>query len=265
MNDTIAIAGEAADLLRRGYGEVKRVSSKSSSIDLVTEYDVAAERLILARLAERFPGHAWVAEEGGAQENGSSRYTWYIDPLDGTNNFAHGYPVFCVSLALYEGDQPLLAVVLDPMRDECFSAIAGRGAFLRSGQSSPRALQVSASGALAHSLLATGFPYDRHISPHDNLAQFAAFLKRAQGLRRAGSAALDLANVAAGRLDGFWEFKLSRWDVAAGILLVQEAGGLVTDMAARPVSMIDKQVHLVAANVLLHPQMLAVLKEIPVP
>jgi myo-inositol-1(or 4)-monophosphatase len=264
LEDTIVIASEAAALLRRGFGEVKRVSIKSSSTDLVTEYDLAAEQLILAGLAERFPGHTWVAEEGGAQPNGSSRFTWYIDPLDGTNNFAHGYPVFCVSMALYEGDQPLLAVVLDPLREECFSAIAGRGAYLRIGQGAAKALQVSAAGALDQSLLATGFPYDRHTSAHDNMAQFAAFLKRAQGLRRAGSAALDLANVAAGRLDGFWEFKLSRWDVAAGILLVQEAGGLVTDMAGRPVSMIDRQVHLVAANERLHPQMLAVLEGIPV-
>ncbi len=267
LEDTIGIAAEAADLLRRGYGAEKHVSNKSSNIDLVTEYDLAAERLILAGLAEHFPGHAWVAEEGGGQPNSSSRYTWYVDPLDGTSNFAHGYPVFCVSLALYEGNQPMLAVVLDPMRNECFTAIAGRGAHLRSGQGSPRALRVSAAGVLEESLLATGFPYDRQTSAHNNLAQFGAFLKRVQGLRRAGSAALDLANVAAGRLDGFWEFKLSRWDVAAGILLVQEAGGLVTDMAGQPVRMDDAslhQVHLVAANERLHAQMLAVLDGIPV-
>ena len=253
-----AAARAAGELLMDGFGRKKDVRTKSSSIDFVTQYDLAAEALILERLRAAFPGHSLVGEEGAA-ETGAQPYTWYIDPLDGTNNFSHGFPVFCVSLALYEGQRPLAGVIYDPTRDECFTAAAGSGARLV-GPSGNQPLRVSGTATLEQGLLATGFPYDVHTSPLDNGAYVARFIKRAFGLRRAGSAALDMAYVAAGRLDGYWEFKVSPWDVAAGILLVQEAGGTVTAIDGAPVALADK-LHILANNGLIHTEMLGVIQE----
>lgn len=259
LTTTTQIAREAGDLLRQGYDDVqKQIRRKSTAVDWVTQYDTAAEDLILNRLQAAFPGHHIVAEESGHNEH-HSEYTWYIDPLDGTTNFAHRFPVFCVSMALYKADQPLLGVIYDPLRDECFTAVQGGGAFLQhNGRLQP--LQVSQTTEMVDALLATGFPYDRHTSELNNLAQTAVFLKRAQGLRRAGAAALDLAYVAAGRLDGYWEFKLHSWDIAAGALLVQEAGGQVSLIDGAPF-IITPTVSLVAANGRLHTQMLALLHQ----
>lgn len=253
-----AAARAAGELLMDGFGREKDVRTKSSSIDFVTQYDLAAEALILEHLRAAFPGHSLVGEEGAA-ETGAQPYTWYIDPLDGTNNFSHGFPVFCVSLALYEGQRPLAGVIYDPTRDECFTAAAGSGARLV-GPSGNQPLRVSGTATLEQGLLATGFPYDVHTSPLDNGAYVARFIKRAFGLRRAGSAALDMAYVAAGRLDGYWEFKVSPWDVAAGILLVQEAGGTVTAIDGAPVALADK-LHILADNGLIHTEMLGVIQE----
>ena len=253
-----AAARAAGELLMDGFGREKDVRTKSSSIDFVTQYDLAAEALILERLRAAFPGHSLVGEEGAA-ETGAQPYTWYIDPLDGTNNFSHGFPVFCVSLALYEGQRPLAGVIYDPTRDECFKAAAGSGARLI-GPLGDQPLRVSGTATLEQGLLATGFPYDVHTSPLDNGAYVARFIKRAFGLRRAGSAALDMAYVAAGRLDGYWEFKVSPWDVAAGILLVQEAGGTVTAIDGAPVALADK-LHILADNGLIHTEMLGVIQE----
>ena len=253
-----AAARAAGELLMDGFGREKDVRTKSSSIDFVTQYDLAAEALILEHLRAAFPGHSLVGEEGAA-ETGAQPYTWYIDPLDGTNNFSHGFPVFCVSLALYEGQRPLAGVIYDPTRDEYFTAAAGSGARLV-GPSGNQPLRVSGTATLEQGLLATGFPYDVHTSPLDNGAYVARFIKRAFGLRRAGSAALDMAYVAAGRLDGYWEFKVSPWDVAAGILLVQEAGGTVTAIDGAPVALADK-LHILADNGLIHTEMLGVIQE----
>ncbi len=258
----IDIAREAGGLLRQGFGETQQIRTKSTEVDLVTEYDEAAERLITGRLRQAFPDHRLVAEEGGVQGQDAGSYSWYIDPLDGTNNFAHGYPVFCVSLALYEGRRPLLGVIFDPIREECFHAVAGGGAFLSRPGREPLRLQVSAAPRLANSLLATGFPYNRHTSPHNNLRQLEAFLKQAHGIRRAGSAALDMAFVAAGRLDGYWEFLLNSWDVAAGLLLVTEAGGKVGDMTGQPLDLGADKISLVASNPAIFDEMLTVLAEV---
>lgn len=263
LDHVLAVAEETARaagaLLLDGFGREKQIQTKSSAVDFVTQFDLAAEALILERLRVAFPDHGFIGEEG-TDETGSQPYVWYIDPLDGTNNYAHGFPVFCVSLALYEGQTPLAAVIYDPTRDECFSAAAGRGAWLR-GPNGASALHVSTADTLVHSLLATGFPYDAHTSPLDNGVYVARFIKRAFGLRRAGSAALDMAYVAAGRLDGYWEFKLSPWDVAAGILLVQEAGGHVTLIDGRPLEL-TRQLHLIASNGRVHAGMQAVIDEI---
>ncbi len=260
IHDTsVAIAREAGALLLDGFGRDKEIHTKSSAVDFVTQFDVAAEQLITRRLRAAFPDHGLRGEEG-TDEGDAAGLTWHIDPLDGTSNFAHGFPVFCVSLALYDGQQPLVGVVYDPTRDECFSAVAGQGARLTDARET-RPLRVSRATELVSSLLATGFPYDVHTSPLDNAAYVARFIKRAFGLRRAGSAALDMAYVAAGRLDGYWEFKVNAWDIAAGILLVQEAGGTVTLIDGRPLGF-ARQMHVIASNGLIHELMAAVIREV---
>lgn len=259
LETAIAAAREAGTLLMDGFGREKAIQTKSSATDWVTQFDLAAEALLLDRLRAAFPDHGFIGEEGTA-ETGRQPYTWYIDPLDGTSNYSHGFPVFCISLALYQGQQPCVGVIYDPVQEECFSAIVGRGASL-TGRHGTKALRVSAATELVSSLLATGFPYDAHTSPLDNAAYVARFVKRAFGLRRAGSAALDMAYVAAGRLDGYWEFKVHAWDVAAGILLVQEAGGRVTDIAGQPLAL-TPQLHVLASNGHIHEAMLAVIGEV---
>lgn len=255
----IAAAREAGALLRQGVEEHKVVSRKSSDVDLLTEYDQAAESIILERLRQAFPDHRFITEESVTDDehNDDSPFTWYIDPLDGTNNFAHGYPVFSTSIALYENGQPAMGIVYDPMREECFQSAAGHGAFLFSANGN-KPLRVSQTRELLDSLLATGFPYDRHTSNDDNLAQHGTFLKRALGVRRSGSAALDLSYVAAGRLDGFWEYRLSSWDIAAGVCLIQEAGGTVSDIAGDPLQ-ISPRISLIASNGWIHSAMISIL------
>ncbi len=256
LNTAIDIAREAGATVRDRYGERRDIKRKSSAIDLVTEVDGQVEAQISKRLLAAFPSHRLIREEAGATD-GPGSLAWHIDPLDGTTNYAHGFPAFAVSLALCDADEPLVGVIYDPLRDECFSACRGGGAWL-AGAGGRRRLAVSGIAELGQSLLATGFPYDRHTTPHNNLLQFGAFLMRAQGLRRAGAAALDMAYVAAGRLDGFWEFRLSSWDVAAGILLVREAGGRVSDPLGGPLQIVTP-LSLVASNGHIHDAMLAVL------
>lgn len=253
----VAIAREAGALLRDGLGQGLSIQEKGTAVDWVTQFDQQAESLIVSRLQAAFPDHGLVAEEG-SRANGDSPLTWYIDPLDGTNNFAHGLPVFCVSLALFEGNKPLVGIIYDPMRDECFSGASGLGATLTTATATTP-LQVSQATNLVHSLLATGFPYDRHTTEMDNVAPLVRFLKQVQGIRRAGSAALDMAYVAAGRLDGYWEFKLKSWDIAAGVLLVQEAGGQVTLLDGSPFAL-SSSVSLMASNGRIHPLMLDTLQ-----
>lgn len=262
----ISIAREAGALLNTGFHQAKVVQAKSSAIDLVTQYDTQAEALIARRLEREFPHDAILGEEGHKREgaNGSDRI-WIVDPLDGTINFAHGFPVFAVSLALFEADRPLVGVIYDPLRDECFHAATGEGAYLQTAGGKQQRLQVSTTPMLIKSLLATGFPYDRHDSRQDNVHQFGAFLKRAQGIRRAGAAAVDVAYVAAGRLDGFWEFKLGSWDIAAAVLLVQEAGGRTSAMDGTHFKLCPWQPNeLIASNGQIHDEMVSVLQEIPV-
>ncbi len=219
--------------------------------DLVTEVDRDSERLITGHLLARFPDHNILAEEGDYRRTGSP-LRWVIDPVDGTTNYAHGFPWFCSSIALEADDQLVAGVIYNPIHDELFTAIKGGGAYLNG-----RRLQVSGHAPLRDTLLGTGFPYDCASDPANNFANFIAFQKAARGIRRAGAAALDLASVAAGRLDGFWELKLKPWDVAAGILLVQEAGGTVSsfDGSAFDIS----QNRIVASNGLIHHEMTGML------
>ena len=222
-----AAAERAGALVRARYRERPEVSFKSE-VDLVTTVDRQAERLIVDTIVAAFPEHGIVAEESPARP-GRDSHRWYVDPLDGTTNFAHGYPHFAVSIALADGDDLLLGLVYDPVREEIFTALRGGGARLNGAP-----IQVSEVAVLERSLLATGFPYDRRQHSDFYLAFWREAIQRAQGVRRAGAAALDLCYLACGRLDGFWEWKLRPWDTAAGRLIVEEAGGRVSDFSGGP-------------------------------
>jgi myo-inositol-1(or 4)-monophosphatase len=202
--------------------------SKKGTIDLVTEVDLAVEQMFRRLIAGRFPNHHILGEEFGRAGGTVDGPCWIFDPIDGTTNYAHGLPIFCASLALEIDRRIELGVVFDPSRQELFTAERGRGAFLNG-----RPLRVSATDALVDALLVTGFPYDVHTRVQEIVGLFGAFVGQARAVRRLGSAALDLCYVAAGRIDGFWEQDLKPWDVAAGGLIVEEAGGLVTDWSGR--------------------------------
>jgi myo-inositol-1(or 4)-monophosphatase len=228
LSAALDAARGAGRLLRKELGGARRIRHKRSVIDLVTEMDQRAEALIVARLLGAFPSHAVLAEESGATD-GRSEYRWLIDPLDGTTNYAHGLPIFAVSIALERSGVLELGVAYDPSREECFVAERGRGATLNG-----EAIRVSSVGTLDQALLVTGFPYDIRTTAETNLPEYAALSVRAQAVRRLGSAVLDLCYVACGRLDGFWELTLGPWDMAAGGLIVREAGGRVTDVRGGP-------------------------------
>ena len=248
----LAAARSAGALIRDRFGGTQDVSFKGE-VDLVTAVDRAAEGVIVDAIRGAFPDHGIVAEESGAR-NERGRYRWYVDPLDGTTNFAHGYPHVAVSIALALDGVLQVGVVHDPLRGETFTAIRGEGARLDEAP-----IRVSPTAELGRALLATGFPYDRRRRAGFYLAFVEAALTRAQCVRRAGSAALDLCYVAAGRLDGFWEWKLQPWDTAAGRLIVEEAGGRVTDFAGAPHELTGSQT--AASNGTLHEALTAMLAE----
>lgn len=227
LDFAIDLACQAGALLRAGLERSRQVEQKSRA-NIVTDVDQASEALIVGAIRARYPAHRIVAEEGGGADGGSA-YTWLIDPLDGTTNYVHGFPFFCVSLGLLHNDAPLLGVVFDPVRDELFTAVRGAGA-----RCNGRRLRVSATTTLDAAFLSTGFPYDRFDQPDNNLAEFARLLLLARDVRRAGSAALDLCYVAAGRTDGHWELGLHPWDTAAGALMITEAGGRTSDWQGQP-------------------------------
>lgn len=245
--EALAVAREAAagavEVLRQALAGAGGSVSAKRPRDFVTDADRAAEARIVGRLTRAFPGHAIVAEEsaeaaaggpGGSPDAGGARdrrpFRWIIDPLDGTTNFMHGFPAFAVSIAFYEGDTPLAGLVVDPMRNEWFTARAGKGAWLDGGDPTQgKRIAVAKEAVAGRRLVATGFPFRCPEELDRYLAAFRAVFGQVGDMRRAGSAALDLAYIAAGRVDGFWELGLSAWDMAAGELLVIEAGGLVSD------------------------------------
>jgi Archaeal fructose-1,6-bisphosphatase and related enzymes of inositol monophosphatase family len=248
-----AAALEGAGALSEHWQAVERVELKSP-VELVTEADRKSEAAILKCLKEAFPDHAVVAEES-APEARPCGWTWYVDPLDGTTNFAHGYPRFAISLAVARQGETVFGLVYDPLSRDCFSARRGGGARLNREK-----IRVSGTKRLADALLATGFPYDRRSYIDYYLAFLRQFLLSAQGVRRAGAAALDLCDVACGRLDGFWEWKLHVWDTAAGILIVREAGGRASDFDGDEAQAGSLQT--LASNGLIHGQMLEALQRV---
>jgi myo-inositol-1(or 4)-monophosphatase len=257
--DPVFLATAVEIVLRAGEIQMSRRESgfhvdKKGTIDLVTEVDLECERMCRAVLAERFPDHDILAEElsSGPMQASSARYRWVFDPLDGTTNYAHGLPVFCASLALEVDGRAEVGAIYDPTRKELFTGERGQGSFVNGIR-----LRVSETATLLDSLLVTGFPYDVHQKLDGLITMFAAFLGQARAVRRLGSAALDLCYVAAGRFDGFWEQSLRPWDVAAGALIVEEAGGRITGMDGTRFD--PAAAHLVASNGQIHEAMLDVI------
>lgn len=253
LNFAIETARDAGRVLLEKFGRIENVTKKGD-INLVTEADLASEALIVERIKSHFPRHAILAEEAGnavvTGEDGGHK--WIIDPLDGTTNYAHGYPCFCVTIALEHEGEVVLGVTYDPTRDELFTAEKGRGATLNG-----KPIRVSRTDELGNALLVTGFPYD--IKHREKFARhLTEFLLTSRGVRRDGSAAIDLAYVACGRFDGFWEEGLNPWDVAAGKLLIEEAGGTVSNYDGSPFSIYTPPI--VASNGTIHAEMLNVLK-----
>ncbi len=251
----IEAAVEAGALLRTGFGRASVVERKEGHHNVVTEYDRQAEFLIVERLRQRFPqSYFWAEESGRSGTESADSVCWLVDPLDGTVNFAHGIPIFCVSIAAVWNEEILCGVIYQPLLGELFTAVRGEGAWLN-GQR----LRVSETSALEEAILVTGFPYNVAENPGNCMEHFLRFLRLGIPVRRLGSAALDLAYVAAGRFDGFWEIALNPWDVAAGVLMVQEAGGRVTHYD-NTVYRLHLRSSIVASNGQLHEQLLAILQ-----
>ncbi|HEX7393476.1 MAG TPA: inositol monophosphatase family protein [Anaerolineaceae bacterium] len=243
---------QAGEILRAGVGQEHFIHHKGT-VNLVTEMDQRSEDFLVKEIRQHYPDHRIVTEESGLLE-GLDTNCWYIDPLDGTTNYAHGLPIFSVSIGYAEHGQMKLGVVYDPMQDEMFCAEQGGGAWL-----DDQPLHVSVISELLQSLLVTGFPYDLLDTPQNNLENFTLLSRMSQGVRRLGSAALDLCYVAAGRLDGYWEVRLSPWDLAAGALMVREAGGVVTSLSGSP-DLLQPPYSIVAGNPYLQPELLKLLK-----
>lgn len=247
-------ARKAGDLLHSGFGKYHERRNKEGTHNIVTEYDTASERLLQTYLTNLVPGSAFMGEEGGHTQ-GSSNLTWVVDPLDGTVNYAHGIPIFSVSIAAVVNTGIVLGVVYHPLLNEMFGASIGNGAYLNGSK-----LLVSKTSSLNESILVTGFPYNVVENPHRCIDQFKAMVGRGLPVRRLGSAALDLAYTAAGRFDGFWEVSLHPWDMAAGVLLILEAGGHVTHYRNEPFVLSSNSI--VASNGIIHNQLIHALDEV---
>lgn len=245
----LTAAQEGAQILKKYWGRLQSVEIKSSHSDLVTIADKESEKVIIERIKAHFPDHAILAEESGLAHASKlaeeSKYLWIIDPLDGTTNYTHCYPMVSISIALMEKGQVIIGVIFNPFTQELFYAERGKGAYLND-----QILSVSSTKELTSSLLATGFAYDRLKSPETNYTEFGYFTQLTQGVRRGGSAALDMAYVAAGRLDGYWERGIQPWDVAAGLLMVEEAGGRVSAYDTSPIDLYSGKV--LATNGAIH-------------
>jgi myo-inositol-1(or 4)-monophosphatase len=249
----LSLAREAGIFLKERLNN-KHVIAFKGEINIVTDADRMSEEMIMSKIYKKYPSHDILAEESIGTNRGSD-FRWIIDPLDGTTNYAHGYPVFCVSIALEKEGEVCLGAVYNPMLDEMFVAERGKGSFLND-----RIISVSSTVNLSRSLLATGFPYDIRTDENNNINYFNGMARNVQAIRRAGSAALDMAYVAMGRFDGFWELKLMPWDTAAGWLLIIEAGGVVSDLFGNPFNL--QSPHVLATNGELHDKMITIFTKI---
>ena len=256
MNDTFNFATKtiekASNLILKNFNKIRKISYKKGAFNLVTNVDHEVEELILKEIASKYPEHSIIAEESGTHHKDPT-YKWFIDPIDGTTNFAHSYPCFCISIGFTKNNIIEFGLVKNPLTRELYSAKRNNGARLNG-----RSISVYNINKLRGSLLVTGFPYDKKTSSTDNFHNFRNLTLVSQGVRRDGSAALDLCYVASGKVDGFWELKLSPWDIAAGILILKEAGGKVTDFKGNKFDLYSKEI--VASNGLIHDQILEALK-----
>jgi len=249
----IRITREAGEIVREGFGKNFSIETKGSLTNLVTEYDKRSESTIINFIKKEFPSHSVLAEESG-NHNSGSEYLWVIDPLDGTTNFAHGLPIFSISIGVQKNGKTIYGVVYDVMRDALYTSEFGSGSFCNG-----RKLSVSQNSNIRKSVLVTGFPYNIAENPNHAFEHFIAFLKHARAVRRLGSAAIDFCYTAEGVFDGFWEVFLHPWDMCAGKLIVEEAGGLVTDFNGNEINIFSKQI--LATNKLIHENMITILNE----
>ena len=252
--DIIEISKEAGEIISEGYGRNIHVDYKSGENNLVTEIDRASEKLITDFIKKKYPSHSILAEEGSGVERGSE-YLWVVDPLDGTTNFAHKLPIFSVSIGLQKKGETIAGVVYDVMRNILYAAELGSGA-----EANYETIKVSSNDKLSHSLLVTGFPYSKAENPDKLFERFIAFSKSARGVRRLGSAAIDFCYLASGIFDGFWEVYLHPWDICAGKLIAEEAGGVVTDFDGNQIDIYSKRI--LASNSKIHTAMIDVMKRV---
>jgi myo-inositol-1(or 4)-monophosphatase len=251
IENILEIIKEAGEVVREGFGKNFSIEYKTNKSNLVTDIDKASEKLIVDYITKKFPTHGIIAEEGSSKE-GASDYAWVIDPLDGTTNFAHGLPIFSVSIGIVKGKEIIAGAVYDVMRNEIYTAEKGSGAY-----ANEKRLRVSQNDDLEKSLLVTGFPYDLKNNPHHVIERFNAFLYASRAVRRLGSAAIDFCYVASGVFDGFWEVKLNPWDICAGKLIVEEAGGKVTNFIGEEIDIFSEQI--LASNGAVHEKMKRIL------
>ena len=252
LEDIIEIATAAGDILRQHFGKHHEIEFKGNASNLVTEADKKSEKFITDCILNKFPDHGILAEESGEIKKGTE-YTWVVDPLDGTTNFAHGLPIFSVSIGLQKNNETVAGVVYDVLQDIVYSAELGSGAFANSVR-----ISVSDTTLLSHAVLVTGFPYNISENPEKAFEKFTALTKSSRGMRRLGSAAIDFCYVARGIFDGFWEVYLHPWDMCAGKLIVEESGGLVTDFNGNMIDIFSKRI--LATNGKIHSQMIEILK-----
>ncbi|PID59646.1 MAG: inositol monophosphatase [Ignavibacteriae bacterium] len=253
INEIIKIAKEAGEIIKEGFGKNLEIEFKTDVSNIVTNIDKAAEKVILNYVRKKYPNHSIIAEESGREEK-SSEFTWVIDPLDGTTNFAHGLPIFSVSIGLQKNNEIIAGVIYDIMRDIIYSAELGSGCFANG-----KKIAVNSNNELAKSVLVTGFAYDKIDEYAEALKIFGEIISKARGVRRLGSAAIDFCYVASGVFDGFWEANLSPWDVCAGILITKEAGGNVTDFTNKPISIFSDS--FLATNGNIHNKMIEIISK----
>jgi myo-inositol-1(or 4)-monophosphatase len=255
LEDLIYISKKAGEYIRSKFQQELNLEFKSNESDLVTEVDKTSEKMILDFIKKKYPSHGIITEEAGTSKS-NSEYNWVIDPLDGTVNFAHGYPIFSVSIGLQKNGETIAGVVYDIMQNIIYSAELGNGTY-----EMDKKLRVNDNANLRHALLVTGFPYNIRDNPENALGKFIALTKASRGIRRLGSAAIDFCYVAKGVFDGFWEVHLNPWDMCAGKLIVEEAGGLVTDFEGNKINIFTKKI--LASNGKVHNAMMEVLKSTP--